>query len=225
MVHTGGAMRRRMDHMRGWRAQLMRLTSDNLACRRGGRMVFTGVSFAVAAGEALLVTGRNGAGKSTLLRLLAGLLPVAAGRVGWDGGAPDQSVGEQAHYVGHLDALKPGLSVRDNLAFWTAWNGAQAEGIDAALAALALDGLADLPAAYLSAGQRRRLALARLVAVHRPIWLLDEPTSALDTEAEQVFGALLGQHLASGGSAIVATHRPLPIEAAMVLRLGAGGIA
>lgn len=200
----------------------MRLTGDNLACRRGGRMVFTGVSFAVAAGEALLVTGRNGAGKSTLLRLLAGLLPVAAGRVGCDGGEPDQSVGEQAHYVGHLDALKPGLSVRDNLAFWTAWNGAQAEGIDTALAALALDGLADLPAAYLSAGQRRRLALARLVAVRRPIWLLDEPTAALDVTAQAALAQLMRDHLAGGGLIVAATHGPIGIDGTRTLRIGIG---
>jgi len=121
--------------------------------------------------------------------------------------------------------LKPSLSVADNLGLWTRVAGAPGLAVEEALARIGLDALADLPAAYLSAGQRRRVGFARLLLVRRPIWLLDEPTSALDTEAEQVFGALLGQHLASGGSAIVATHRPLPIEAAMVLRLGAGGIA
>lgn len=199
----------------------MRLTGDNLACRRGGRMVFSGVSFSVAAGEALLVTGRNGAGKSTLLRLLAGLLPLAAGRVNCEGGDPERSVGEQAHYVGHLDALKPGLTVRDNLAFWAAWGGADDAGVDPALAALALDGLADLPAAYLSAGQRRRLALARLVAVRRPIWLLDEPTAALDVTAQAALAQLMRDHLTAGGLIVAATHGPIGLDGARTLRIGA----
>lgn len=203
----------------------MRLTGENLACQRGGRMVFTGVSFSVVAGEALLVTGRNGAGKSTLLRLLAGLLPAAAGDFGCDGGDPERSVGEQAHYVGHLDALKPGLSVRDNLAFWAAWSGGrterQTDGIDAALAALALGSLADLPAAYLSAGQRRRLALARLVAVRRPIWLLDEPTAALDVTAQAALAQLMRDHLAGGGLIVAATHGPVGLDTTRELRIGA----
>jgi len=207
----------------------MRLHADNLACRRGGRTVFTGVGFTVASGEALLVTGRNGAGKSTLLRLLAGLLPVASGRFGCEGGDPERSVGEQAHYVGHLDALKPGLSVRDNLAFWTAWTGGRAErqtdGIDKALAealaALTLDGLADLPAAYLSAGQRRRLALARLVAVPRPVWLLDEPTAALDVTAQAALARLMRDHLSGGGLIVAATHGPIGLDGARELRIGA----
>ncbi|MGN6462232.1 MAG: heme ABC exporter ATP-binding protein CcmA [Pseudolabrys sp.] len=199
----------------------MRLTGDNLSCRRGGRMVFTGVSVMVAAGEALLVTGRNGAGKSTLLRLLAGLLPVAGGRFGCDGGDPERSVGEQAHYVGHLDTLKPGLSVRDNLAFWSTWFGGADGQIDSALAALALDSLADLPAAYLSAGQRRRLALARLVAVHRPIWLLDEPTAALDVTAQAALAQLMRDHLSGGGLIVAATHGPIGLDATRELRIGA----
>jgi len=203
----------------------MRLVADNLACRRGGRLVFTGVSFTAAAGEALLVTGRNGAGKSTLLRLLAGLLPPAAGRLGCEGGDPERSVGEQAHYVGHLDALKPGLSVRDNLAFWAAWGGADDAQMDArvdpALAALTLHSLADLPAAYLSAGQRRRLALARLVAVRRPIWLLDEPTAALDVTAQAELARLMRDHLTGGGLIVAATHGPIGLEATRELRIGA----
>lgn len=225
VAHTG-AMRGRMVHMRRERAPLMRLTGDNLSCRRSGRMVFTGVSFMVAAGEALLVTGRNGAGKSTLLRLLAGLLPVAGGRFGCDGGDPERSVGEQAHYVGHLDTLKPGLSVRDNLAFWSTWFGGADGQIDSALAALALDSLADLPAAYLSAGQRRRLALARLVAVHRPIWLLDEPTAALDVTAQAALAQLMRDHLSGGGLIVAATHGPIGLDATRELRIGAAaGVA
>lgn len=225
MAPAGRAMRGRMVRMRRKRARLMRLTGDNLSCRRGGRLVFTGVSFAVAAGEALLVTGRNGAGKSTLLRLLAGLLPVAGGRFGCDGGDPERSVGEQAHYVGHLDTLKPGLSVRDNLAFWSTWIGGADDrptgGIDPALAALALDGLADLPAGYLSAGQRRRLALARLVAVRRPIWLLDEPTAALDVTVQATLAHLMRDHLAAGGLIVAATHGPIGLDGARELRIGA----
>lgn len=219
-------MRLRMRHMCERQARLMRLVADNLACRRGGRMVFTGVSFTVAAGEALLVTGRNGAGKSTLLRLLAGLLPPAAGRLGCEGGDPERSVGEQAHYVGHLDALKPGLSVRDNLAFWATWGDGGETGVDPALAALALHSLADLPAAYLSAGQRRRLALARLAAVRRPIWLLDEPTAALDATAQAALAHLMRDHLAGGGLIVAATHGPIGLDGARELRIGApAGVA
>jgi len=199
------------------------LDVSDLAVERGGRLILSDVSFVLRAGELIVLTGLNGAGKSTLLRAVAGLLPRSEGAIRL---VPDEPpMAEACHYFGHLDALKPSLSVADNLGLWTRVAGAPGLAVEEALARIGLDALADLPAAYLSAGQRRRVGFARLLLVRRPIWLLDEPTSALDTEAEQVFGALLGQHLASGGSAIVATHRPLPIEAAMVLRLGAGGIA
>ena len=191
----------------------MRLTGVELGCVRGGREVFEGVNFAVAAGEALALTGRNGAGKTTLLRLIAGLLEPAAGRLELTGGAPDTSLAEQAHYLGHRDALKPALTVIENLQFWYAFLGGRNAPLATALESVGLGSLADLPAGYLSAGQRRRLALARLIAAPRPIWLLDEPTAALDTAGQQRLGELMRTHLASGGLIVAATHGPLGIEA------------
>ena len=155
--------------------RLMQLTGGNLACHRGGREVFTGVGFALSGGEALVVTGRNGAGKSSLLRVIAGLIRLSAGTLTLSGGTDDASLGEQAHYLGHQDAVKPALSVGENLQFWAAYFGTPTQLIQPALEAVDLAALADLPAAYLSAGQRRRLSIARLAAVPRPIWLLDEP--------------------------------------------------
>ena len=174
------------------------MTGDNLACVRGGREVFAGLNFSLDGGEALLVTGRNGAGKSSLLRMIAGLVRLAGGRLALEGGDAEASIAEQAHYLGHQDALKPSLSVAENLQFWTDFLGAGGEPA-AALAAVELAALADLPAAYLSAGQRRRLSIARLVAVKRPIWLLDEPTSALDAASQARLAELMRGHLASGG--------------------------
>jgi heme exporter protein A len=197
---------------------MLRLTVSGLGCVRGQRGVFRDVAFTLSAGEALALTGPNGAGKSSLLRLIAGLLPAASGRIELEGGAEDQTLPEQAHYQGHLDALKPSLTVAENLAFWIHYLGS-ATPPDAALAALGIGGLADLPAGYLSAGQRRRLSLARLVAVPRPIWLLDEPTSALDAAAQVRLAELMRRHLAGGGMIVAATHGPLGIDATE-LRLG-----
>jgi heme exporter protein A len=197
----------------------MRLSGHDLCCVRGGREVFTGLNFAVDSGAALAITGRNGAGKTTLLRLIAGLLELAAGRLELTGGAPDTSLAEQAHYVGHRDGLKPALSVRENLDFWYAFLGGHDASAASALDAVGLAGLAGLSAAYLSAGQRRRLALARLLAVPRPIWLLDEPTAALDTAGQQRLAELMTTHLAGGGIIVAATHGPLGITATE-LRLG-----
>jgi len=202
----------------------MRLTGHDLGCIRGGREVFAGVNFSVAAGEALAVTGRNGAGKTTLLRLIAGLLEPAQGRLELSGGAADASLAEQAHYLGHRDALKPALSVRENLEFWYAFLGGGDASIASTLAALdavGLGGLIGLPAAYLSAGQRRRLAIARLVAAPRPIWLLDEPTAALDAASQERLAELMRSHLAGGGVIVAATHGPLGLAGAGELRLGA----
>jgi heme exporter protein A len=227
-------------------ASRMRLSATGLACVRSGREVFAGVDFTVAAGEALLVVGRNGAGKSSLLRMLAGLIRVAAGELTLDGGEPELSIAEQAHYVGHLDGLKPALTVEENIAFWSRYLAAptSAHGVpkgaqdgpseapgaatggpgstasETALDALALRHLAGLPAAYLSAGQKRRLALARIVAVTRPIWLLDEPTSALDAATQGRLAGLMRSHLAAGGIILAATHAPIGLESATELRLG-----
>jgi len=190
-----------------------------MACVRGGREVFAGIGFALAGGEALLVTGPNGAGKSSLLRMIAGLVRVGAGRLELADGDPELTLAEQAHYLGHQDALKPSLTVAENLGFWAHYLGRN-NSIPEALAAVGLDGVADLPAAYLSAGQRRRLSIARLVAVRRPVWLLDEPTSALDRAAQATLARLMGSQLAGGGLIVAAAHGPIGLERAKELRLG-----
>jgi len=197
----------------------MQLSGENLACERGGRLVFRGLNFKVASAEALLVTGRNGAGKSSLLRMVAGLVRVAAGHMALEGGDPEAELGEQAHYLGHLDALKPALTVAENLRFWAKFLGGQGD-IAPALQAVDLAPLADLPAAYLSAGQRRRLSIARLVAVKRPIWLLDEPTSALDTASQARLAGLMRGHLSGNGLIVAATHGAIGLEGARELKMG-----
>jgi heme exporter protein A len=198
----------------------MRLSASDLACQRGGRDVFAGLTFSVAAGETVVVTGRNGAGKSSLLRMIAGLLRVAGGLLTLADGDSELSIPEQVHYLGHQDALKPSLSVAENLQFWTDYLGGGGTPIGTALAALGLDDLSALPAAYLSAGQRRRLSLARLLTANRPIWLLDEPTAALDRPAQQKLADLMLDHLGRGGLILAATHAPIGIAAARELRLG-----
>jgi heme exporter protein A len=199
----------------------MELIAEGLACIRGGREVFSGVGFRIVAGRALAVTGPNGAGKSSLLRVLAGLLRPTAGAVTLAGSDSDLTAAEQAHFLGHLDPVKPSLTVAENLSFWERFlGGGPGRPVDAALDAVGLGGLGRLPAAYLSAGQRRRLSLARLLAVARPVWLLDEPTAALDAAAQTRFATLLREHLDGGGIAIAATHAPLGIEPGEELRLG-----
>jgi heme exporter protein A len=181
--------------------------------------VFAGLSFTVGGGEALVVTGRNGAGKSSLLRLIAGLVHRSAGRLELSGGDAEATLPEQAHYLGHQDALKPSLSVGENLRFWAEFLGGARAAVFPALESVGLAPLEGLPAAYLSAGQRRRLSIARLLAVKRPIWLLDEPTSALDASGQDLFAGLMRDHLARGGLIVAATHAPLGVEA-KELRLG-----
>ena len=198
----------------------MRLRGSDLACVRGGREVFRGLAFTVEAGEALVVAGPNGAGKSSLLRMVAGLVRPQQGRLELEGGDMELTMAEQVHYLGHQDALKPSLSVRENLGFWAAFLGGDREKSDVALAAVGLGGLAQLPAIYLSAGQRRRLSLARLIAVERPIWLLDEPTSALDATAQAMLADLMRAHLAGRGLIVAATHGPIGLDGAKELPLG-----
>lgn len=197
----------------------MKLVGRGLSCVRGGREIFTGLDLAVPAGHLVAVRGPNGAGKSSLLRLVAGLLKPAAGSLDLEGGDAERTIGELAHYVGHLDAIKPALSVRENLAFWRAFQGNASETSDVALGRLGIAALAEFPAAVLSAGQRRRLALARVVGGARPLWLLDEPTTALDAEGRDLLNALISDHLAAGGLALVATHVDLP-GATATLELG-----
>jgi heme exporter protein A len=197
----------------------MRLSGNGLRCVRGGREVFVGLDVTAESGRAVAITGPNGAGKTSLLRLLAGLLAMAGGSIGLEGGDPELTLPEQAHYLGHRDALKPALTVSENLSFWRDFLGGGKSGESDALAAVGLDHVAHLPAAYLSAGQRRRLSIARLLAVKRPVWLLDEPTSALDVAGQAAFAAIMTGHLAGGGIILAATHTPLGI-AVQELRIG-----
>ena len=197
----------------------MRLSAIDLSCRRGGRQVFAGLGFQLAAGQALAVTGRNGAGKSSLLRIIGGFLRPAGGRLWLDGGDRELSIAEQAHYLGHQDAVKPSLSVVENLDFWIAFFGAGRTKAEDALESVGLDAIAALPAAYLSAGQRRRLSIARLIAVKRPIWLLDEPASTLDAAGRDRLTHFMQSHLAAGGLILAATHGELGLSAAQELSL------
>jgi heme exporter protein A len=202
----------------------MGLAVTDLACRRAGRRVLAGVSFELAAGPALALRGPNGAGKSTLLRALAGLLPLAAGVVTLDGlslGADADAWADRVAYAGHLDAIKPQLTLAENLGFWAALFGARPGAVAAALAAADLAALADRPAYACSAGQKRRLGLARLLLAPRRLWLLDEPTVSLDAAATARFAAQVREHCAAGGMAIVATHVDLGLAGAGELPLAA----
>jgi len=199
----------------------LKLFGEGLGCVRGERNVFSSLDFSVSSGEALAVTGRNGSGKSSLLRMIAGLLATAAGSIRLTGGKNGLTLAEQTHFLGHRDAVKPSLTVLENTAFWSDFLGDGGQtSPQAALDAVGLGDLAQLPAAFLSAGQRRRLAIARLVALKRPVWLLDEPTTTLDDTARTMVAALMSEHLRDGGLIVAATHQPLGI-AARELRLGA----
>ncbi len=197
----------------------MRLSGQGVACVRGGRQVFAGLDFAAVSGEAVAVVGRNGSGKTSLLRLIAGLLVPAGGQIALAGGDAELTLPEQCHYLGHRDALKPALSVAENLTFWADFLGGERGDAAATLATVGLDHATHLPAGFLSAGQRRRLSLARLLTVRRPVWLLDEPTNALDVAGQDMFGGLMREHLARGGLIVAATHAPLGIES-RELRIG-----
>jgi heme exporter protein A len=203
----------------GLMVKSMRLSGRGLQCVRGGRQIFADLDLDVSSGQTLAVTGPNGAGKSSLLRIIAGLLPPAGGSIVIEHGHQDLTLAEQAHYLGHRDAFKPTLTTTENLIFWQDFLGGSRADARASLDAAGLGHAAHLPAAFLSAGQRRRLSIARLIAVERPIWLLDEPTSTLDSAGQSAFTALMTYHLKNGGIIIAATHAPLGIEATQTLQL------
>jgi heme exporter protein A len=200
---------------------IMRLSASRLTVERGGRVILSNLTFALERGESLTVTGPNGAGKSTLLRALAGLLPVASGTISL-APASSETLAENAHYVGHADALKSLLTVAENLEFLAAILDAGNGGmpIEAALSVFGLSHAADFPVAYLSAGQKRRAALAKLLVVRRPVWLLDEPSTSLDAASQTVMKDVMAGHLAQGGMIVVATHASLDLRGQQ-LRLGA----
>jgi len=202
----------------------LRLRVENLAVARGGRPVLKGVSFTVCGGEALVVTGRNGAGKSTLLRAIAGLLPRLAGTVALDGAGEEAELPQQAHYLAHADGMKAALTVEENLAFWAGYLGRESESrsrsAEEALAVVGLGHALRAPFGALSAGQKRRAALARLLVAFRPVWLLDEPLTALDRASREKFAAVMRDHCALGGLIVAATHEPLGLEEAGELALG-----
>jgi heme exporter protein A len=189
----------------------MELHATGLSCERGGRTVVRDVAFTLRAGELLQLTGPNGSGKSSLLRLIAGLNSAASGKLSLAGGSEGLSIAQQAHLIAHQEAVKGALSVRENLDFWRDFLGGG--DVAAALEAFGLMRLADYAAGLLSAGQKRRLALARLVLTPRPLWLLDEPTVGLDSASLVRFVDVMDHHLASGGMIIAATHVPLGREA------------
>lgn len=197
--------------------------AEGLACVRAGRRVFEGLSFALAPGDALLLRGANGSGKSTLLRCLAGLLRPAAGvlrRDGADIAEEPETHRSRLRYLGHHEAVKPQLSVAENLRFAAALAGISEPDIEAGLDAVGIGRLADLPARYLSAGQRRRLALARLVAAPAPLWLLDEPLSGLDAAAAARFAEMVAAQRQAGGMVVLSVHGPLELPGAAELDLG-----
>ena len=198
----------------------MRLEASRLVCIRGGREVFTSIGFSVGGGEALLVTGRNGAGKSSLLRMVAGLVRIESGRLALADGDADKTIPEQAHYPrpsGCPEAVADPSPENLDLGTLSRRGHRKLRRMET----VGLIALADLPAAYLSAGQRRRLAIARLLTAARPIWLLDEPTAALDREAQGMLAGLMRQHLAGGGLVIAAAHGPIGLDRTNELRLGA----
>ena len=196
----------------------MRLNAEDLAAKRGEDLIFVNVSFRLSPGEAMVLTGRNGSGKSTLLRVVAGLLRPEKGRVEavFRDGRERRPAREVSHYLGHRNAMKQELTVIENLAFWQAFlgnfEGGEGRSVEEAAEMVGLGGITHLPFGYLSAGQQRRFAMAKLLVAHRPVWILDEPTAALDAAADQMFAGLVHEHLSNGGIAIAATHQPLGLK-------------
>ena len=210
----------------------MHLSAENLAARRGEDLIFTNVSFSLSSGEALILTGRNGSGKSTLLRVVAGLLKQEKGRVVFTDskGESDRPACEVSHYLGHRNAMKSELTVAENLSFWKTFLGDMPGGValdvDEAADAVGLAGITHLPFGYLSAGQQRRIAFAKLLVAYRPIWILDEPTAALDAAADRLFAELISSHQKAGGIVLAATHQPLGLANTQEMRMtGFAGVS
>ncbi|QTK80342.1 heme ABC exporter ATP-binding protein CcmA [Agrobacterium tumefaciens] len=203
----------------------MQLTAENLGVRRGEDFIFMNISFKLSDGEALVLTGRNGSGKSTLLRTVAGLLRPEQGSVKIAGEGIDEEIrpSEACHYLGHRNAMKTELTVFENLRFWKDFlgdfRGAAGISIDEAAEIIGLAGITHLPYGYLSAGQQRRFAMAKLLVAWRPVWILDEPTAALDRAADDMFTDLVKDHLSKGGIVIAATHQPLGLTNARELQM------
>jgi heme exporter protein A len=200
----------------------MELRADNLMCVRGGRVIFARLSFILPASTMTELRGPNGAGKTSLLRLIAGLIEPEAGSLTLEGGDAEITLGQQCHFVAHQDAVKPHLTVMESLAFWRDFLGGG--DVEAALATFALTPLAGLQAAMLSEGQKRRLALSRLVLAKRPVWLLDEPSVGLDAASRDRLNALVARHVSEGGIVLASTHVDLGVRTG-VLELQARGEA
>jgi heme exporter protein A len=206
----------------------LHLIADQLVILRGSRVIIDTLSFTVGGGEALVLAGANGAGKTTLLRALAGFLTVERGVIRLDPNQDDAALHERMHVIGHTNGIKSSLTVRENIMFWASYlsedDGSDASRrADRALEHFGLTTLEDFPAQYLSAGQKRRLGLARLLAAHRPVWLLDEPTVSLDTASVAQLAIAVNEHTRAGGMVIAATHVPLGLERARELRLVPAG--
>lgn len=204
---------------------MIRLRAENLSARRGEDLIFVNISFSLAAGDALVLTGPNGSGKSTLLRVVAGLLPPETGTAhSWlEGEEEARPAGELSHYLGHRNGMKRELTVAENLLFWKRYLGDVGNGrgvsMEEAAEAVGLSSITHLPYGYLSAGQQRRFAMARLLVAHRPVWILDEPTAALDASADRMFEDLVRRHRQAGGIVLAATHQPLGMDGAQSLEM------
>ncbi len=203
-------------------SEKMALVVENLTLRRGERTILRALSFSAEPGVALLLTGPNGSGKTTLLRALAGLLAPSDGSIGLMGSVDPtpEDMAERCHFVGHLNAVKSSLTVAENAEFWARYLGGHLAGVGPALERFRLADLGSIPAGYLSAGQKRRLGLCRLLLAPRTVWLLDEPAVSLDTASQGLLAAAVNEHLARGGIVVAATHQPLGFTPARELQLG-----